>query len=75
MENYKNNNGDSGVSGYQIGSDYIWVEFSTGSIYEYDYSVTGSSHVETMKNLARSGSGLNGYINSYVKFKYSKKIK
>lgn len=75
MKNYKNNNGDSGVLGYQIGSDYIWVEFSTGSIYEYDYSVTGSSHVETMKNLARSGSGLNGYINSHVKFKYSRRIK
>jgi hypothetical protein len=75
MEKYANNNRDSGVSSYQIGSDYIWVEFSTGSIYEYNYSSAGSINIETMKKLAQSGSGLNGFINSYVKFKYSRRIK
>jgi hypothetical protein len=75
MEKYGNNNGDSGVSAYSIGIDYIWVEFSTGSTYEYNYSITGKDNVETMKNLAQSGSGLNGFINSYVKFKYSRKIR
>ncbi|MFT3918148.1 hypothetical protein [Cloacibacterium sp.] len=75
MKKYGNTNGDSGVSGYQIGSNYIWVEFSTGSVYEYTYSSAGVSNVETMKQLAESGSGLNGFINSHVKFKYSRKIR
>ena len=75
MEKYRNTNGDSGVSAYTIGANYIQVEFSTGSIYEYDYSVTGKENVETMKILARAGSGLNGFINTSVKFKYSKKIR
>lgn len=75
MEKYRNNNGDSGVRAYQIGSNYVWVEFSTGSIYEYTYDSAGVSNIESMKSLARSGSGLNGFINTYVKFKYSRKIK
>ena len=74
MEIYSNNNGDSGVSGYQIGSDFIWVQFSTGRIYEYTYSSAGTSNIEAMKSLARTGSGLNGFINSYVKNRYSRKI-
>lgn len=74
MEIYSNKNGDSGVSGYQIGSDFIWVQFSSGSIYEYTYLSAGSSNIEKMKDLAQAGSGLNGFINSYVKNKYSRKI-
>lgn len=75
MEKYGNKNGDSGISGYQIGAEYIWVEFSTGSIYEYTYSSAGQNSIETMKSLAIAGIGLNGFINSYVKFKYSRKIR
>jgi hypothetical protein len=75
MEKYGNSNGNSGVSGYQVGNNYIWVEFSTGSVYEYTYSSAGVSNIEAMINFAKSGSGLNGFINSYVKNKYSRKIK
>lgn len=75
MEVYNNNNGDSGVSGYEIGGNYIWVQFTTGSVYEYTNSSAGENNIETMKNLALSGRGLNGFINSYVKFKYSRKIR
>lgn len=70
MEKYANTNRDSGISGYEIGGDYIWGEFSTGSIYEHTYSTVGRENIETMKNFALSGSGLNGFINSYVKLKY-----
>jgi hypothetical protein len=38
MEHYLNIDGDSGVSGYEIGVDFIRVQFSTGSIYLYTYS-------------------------------------
>lgn len=74
MEKYGNKNGDSGISGFEIGSNFIQVEFSTGSIYEYTYSSAGENNIETMKNLAKSGSGLNSFINTYVKFKYLRKI-
>jgi len=46
MERYQNIGGNSGVSAYAIGSDFIKVQFKDGSIYLYDYSsqngVTGS---------------------------------
>ncbi len=71
MERYRNSSGNSGVYGYEIGNDYIRVKFSgTSKIYTYSYRKAGSNHVENMKSLARGGSGLNSYINSYVKFKY-----
>lgn len=74
MEKYRNLGGDSGVSAYEIGSDYIVVQFSgTAKPYRYSYGGgAGQKHVETLKRLARSGSGLNGYINQYVKNMYDK---
>lgn len=71
MERYKNRGGDSGVSAYEIGADYITVKFSgTFRIYTYSYRKAGSVHVEKMKMLAQSGRGLNSYINKYVKNLY-----
>lgn len=73
MERYRNSGGDSGISGYEIGADYIKIKFSgTSRTYTYSYQSAGSHHVEQMKLLARRGSGLNGYVNNYVKFKYAK---
>lgn len=70
MEIYSNRNGHSGVSAYEIGTNYIRVRFSTGSIYQYSYRKAGQYHVENMKRLAIQGFGLNSYINNNVKFKY-----
>ena len=71
MERYRNASGDSGVSGYEIGPDYIAVKFSgTFRTYTYSYRKAGRNHVEQMKILARNGSGLNTYINKYVKHLY-----
>lgn len=71
MERYRNSGGDSGVSSYEIGTDYITVKFSGSSqTYRYSYRKAGQNHVEIMKRLARSGSGLNSYINRYVKNLY-----
>lgn len=67
MERYRNSGGDSGVSSFEIGADYITVKFS-GSF--RSYRKAGQNHVETMKRLARSGRGLNSYINRYVKNLY-----
>ena len=71
MAIYRNLGGNSGVSSYEIGSDYIQVKFNgTSRIYNYSYRKAGRTHVENMKSLAQRGSGLNGYINTHVKFLY-----
>ena len=71
MERYGNRGGDSGVSAYEIGLDFIKVKFSGNTkTYTYSYQRAGSAHVENMKRLAKSGSGLNAYINKHVKNLY-----
>lgn len=70
MERYINRSGQSGVSAYEIGLDYIRVRFSSGSTYKYSYRKAGQYNVENMKKLAKQGFGLNSYINTNVKFKY-----
>ncbi len=70
MERYLNLGNDSGVRSYQIGNDFIIVMFSTGKTYRYSYAKAGRVHVENMKELARSGTGLNSYINKYAKYAY-----
>lgn len=70
MEKYANRSGQSGISAYEVGLDYIRIRFSSRAIYQYSYRKAGRYHVENMKKLAVRGSGLNSYINSNVKFKY-----
>ena len=74
MVRYRNLGGDSGVSAYEIGNDFIKVQFSDGFIYLYSYRKPGSIHVEQMKILAQNGNGLNSYINEKVKYKYEYKL-
>lgn len=75
MEYYRNRNGRSGVRAYEIGNNFIIVQFSDSSAYEYTYSVTGPINVENMKQLAINGQGLNSFINRYVKYNYSRKLR
>lgn len=67
MEPYKNLGGNSGVLAYQIGNDYIKVQFKEGrwTLYVYTYQSAGLAAVETMKNLAQQGHGLNSFISTY----------
>lgn len=69
-EKYKDIDGDSGVLFYEILPDAIRVYFRANSYYTYSYRKAGKFHVEKMKILARSGNGLNSYIQRNVKFKY-----
>jgi len=63
MKRYSNASGDSGISHYEVGADYIRLRFSgSRKIYEYNYRLTGSKHIEQMKDLAEAGSGLSTYI-------------
>lgn len=71
MEKYKNLGGDSGVAGYELGTDFIIVIFKNGKRpYRWSYRKAGEQHVENMKQLAKSGHGLNSYIMTRVKNLY-----
>lgn len=71
MEIYSDIDNDSGVHGYEINDTSITIYFKgTSKPYTYSYSRAGQHHVETMKRLARTGDGLNEYINDHVKKAY-----
>lgn len=74
MENYCDTRGDSGVSAFEVGADFIIIRFTKGDTYLYDYFTTGSYHVNNVIRLARLGNGLNGYINLNTKHSYARKI-
>lgn len=73
MEHYGNLGGDSSVAAYENGTEFIRVQFSDGSIYLYNYASASSHKIEHMKQLARSGRGLNSFINSRVRKAYARK--
>ena len=59
-----------GVRGYDITEDSIDVEFTSGWVYHFSYSMPGALRVERMKQLAESGHGLSTFISKYVKNRY-----
>jgi len=75
MEKYRDIDNDSGVAKYEIGSDFIVIEFEDHSMYEYSYQSAGQWNIEKMKRLAKSGDGLNAFIIKNVRNKYSRKIR
>ena len=75
MERYRNRGGDSNVARYEIGPDYLKVEFGDGGLYLFDYTKPGRENVERMKKLAIAGEGLNSFINTNVRKNYSRKIR
>lgn len=64
MKPYRDINGDSGVSAYEYGDDWISVQFKHGGTYTYRSSKIGAAHIAAMRRLADSGDGLNAYINT-----------
>jgi hypothetical protein len=72
MERYKDITGGSGVAAYEIGPDYINVQFKERpDVYGYTYARPGAAHVERMKALARRGHGLATYISKHVRERYA----
>ena len=72
MEIYLNKSGKSPITHFQIENERIVVWFQGGKSYSYSYRKAGRSHVEQMKVLARSGSGLSAYITQNVRKEYDK---
>ncbi len=75
MEPYRNIAGSSGVKAYEIGPDYITLEFWVGAVYRYTNASAGEENVERMKGRARAGQGLNTFISTTVSKLYERKEK
>lgn len=67
METYKNADKASNIEAYEIGADYIKIKYKSNSTHTYSYGKAGRNHVELMKGLAQSGSGVKRYIHKYLK--------
>ena len=75
MERYKNLSGDSGVVAYEIGSDFIRVQFSDGAVYLYNYTSAGLHNIDHMKQLARNGQGPPSSTQLSVRHMLAKSVK
>lgn len=70
MKRYENKNGNSNISSYEYGRDYIRVGFKNGAKYTYSYESAGKENIETMKVLADRGYGLNSFILKRARFAF-----
>ena len=73
MTEYKNLSGESGIIAYEIGSDFIRLQFEDKEVYLYTEDSTGIEHIAKMKELAEKGRGLNTYVNQHVRKNYETK--
>lgn len=69
MERYKNINGNSPITHYQIFKNAIGVWFNKGkkNPYIYPTSKTGNYNLQQLILRAKSGKGLSAYINQNVR--------
>jgi hypothetical protein len=74
MQIYQNRSGDSGVTHFEIGADYIDLRFRGGRAYRYDHLRPGMLHVNRMKELAESGDGLATYLNQHVRKNFAREL-
>jgi hypothetical protein len=61
MNKYSNSTGNSIITHYEIGEDYIRIQY-TKRLVEYTVSSNSKEHIEEMKVLAKSGLGLYRFI-------------
>ena len=75
MQRYRDVDGDSGVTGYEVGPDFILVEFRHSHAYLYTYESAGAPNIEQMKKLAAAGDGLATFINTNVRELYARRVR
>ena len=64
---------NSGVAAYEVGPGSITVRFDDGHVYLYTDQSAGAGNILQMQGLARSGRGLNSFIDRVVKHRYASK--
>ena len=63
MEHYSSRSGKaSGVTAYELGDDFIRVQFRGNKVYKYSHNSAGEDTVNTMKRLANNQGGLSTFI-------------
>lgn len=75
MQRYKNLQRNSGVLAFELGDDFIKVEFENHGVYLYTAESAGREKIEAMKKRALAGKGLSTFISQHVKNQYASKIK
>lgn len=66
MRTYLNLSGQSGVQAYDLGRDFIEVQFHrTDKLYRYSIEGVGHKNTEHMKTLAMTGRGLGTFISQH----------
>ena len=73
-ERYKNLSGNSGVTHFEVGDDFVRVWFEDDEGYEYTHAKPGKRDVDEMKRLATVGLGLATYISQHVKKNFARKL-
>jgi hypothetical protein len=66
--------GHSGVIAYNIGPNFILVQFKSGERYLYNHVTPGPKHVKAMKQLAARNEGLATYISQHVRNSFARKL-
>lgn len=74
MTPYRDWDHDSGIKAYEIASSHMDVQFKDGAVYRYTAVSAGRANLDRMVLLARSGDGLNQFINRAVKARYSERL-
>jgi hypothetical protein len=66
MKKYISKSGkQSGVTGYEIGTDHIIIQFNNEPVYKYSYISCGKQTTDTLKELALASKGLGTYISQH----------
>lgn len=68
---YANLGGKSGIASYNLGEDWILINFTTGAKYLYTHKSAPPEQITQMKQLAHAGKGLNSYIMRTLKDGYA----
>jgi hypothetical protein len=71
MARYKNHTGNSNITSYNVGKDFIQVSFEgSDKVYKYSHQSAGKENIDQMKKLAEAGTGLGSFIHKNVKHKH-----
>jgi hypothetical protein len=62
---------NTGVKAFEIGNNYIVVEYKDGRIYLYNDEFPGEEPLQIMKQKAKKGDKLGSYINTEIKNNYA----
>ncbi|GAA6190345.1 hypothetical protein NBRC116597_02640 [Phaeobacter sp. NW0010-22] len=75
MPRYRDVDHDSNVFAYEVGQNFIDVEFKGGATYRYSLASVGAEALQTMIALAEAGEGLNSFINRRVRKSFETRLR